>query len=69
MTADITVRKFESSDVDSVIALWNKALPSSQLWNEPKDVICRKLNVNDGRPVTVLDPKREASGGGVFLAH
>ena len=48
MTAVVTVRKFESSDTDSVIALWNKALPSSQPWNEPQDVICRKLNVNDG---------------------
>ncbi len=48
MTANVTVRKFESSDADSVIALWNKVLPSSQPWNEPQAVICRKLNVNDG---------------------
>lgn len=48
MTAEITVRKFESTDADSVIALWNKALPSAQPWNEPKTVICRKLNANDG---------------------
>lgn len=48
MTAGLTVRKFEASDADSVIALWNHALPSSQPWNEPKTVICRKLNVNDG---------------------
>jgi RimJ/RimL family protein N-acetyltransferase len=48
MNANLTVRKFESSDADSVIALWNKALPSSQPWNEPTTVICRKLNLNDG---------------------
>ena len=29
MTANVTVRKFESSDTDCVIALWNRALPSS----------------------------------------
>ena len=48
MSAEFTVRKFESPDADSVIAIRNKALPSSQPWNPPKDVICRKLNENDG---------------------
>ncbi len=48
MTVDITVRKFASPDADNVIALWNKTLPSSQPWNDPKTVICRKVHVNDG---------------------
>ena len=48
MPVDLTVRNFESSDAEGVIALWNQALPDSQPWNDPQDVICRKLNVNDG---------------------
>lgn len=48
MTSDLTVRKFEASDADTVVALWKTALPSSQPWNDPKTVICRKLNVTDG---------------------
>jgi len=48
MTSDVTIRKFETGDADSVIALWHEALPSSQRWNEPKTVICRKLSANDG---------------------
>lgn len=35
MTSDLTIRKFEASDADSVISLWTTALPSSQPWNEP----------------------------------
>ncbi len=47
MIAEIAVRRFAPSDADSVIALWKTTLPSSQPWNEPKTVICRKLAVND----------------------
>lgn len=47
MIAEIAVRRFEPTDAYSVIALWNTALASSQPWNEPKTVICRKLGVND----------------------
>ncbi|MCA9073379.1 MAG: GNAT family acetyltransferase, partial [Planctomycetaceae bacterium] len=48
MTADLTIRKFASSDSGDVIGLWDKVLPSSQPWNEPTWVICRKLSLNDG---------------------
>lgn len=47
MTAEIAVRRFTPPDADSVIALWNTSLPSSQPWSEPKTVICRKLSEND----------------------
>ena len=48
MSVDISVRKFASSDAESVIALWSDALPSSQPWNEPRTIICRKLHQKDG---------------------
>lgn len=48
MTADFSIREFESLDADNVIALWNRSLPSQQPWNEPIDVIFRKINFNDG---------------------
>jgi RimJ/RimL family protein N-acetyltransferase len=48
MTSDLTVRKFEASDAESVIALWSDALPSSQPWNQPRTIICRKLHQKDG---------------------
>ncbi len=47
MTADLTVRQFLSSDADSVVSLWEEALPSSQPWNDPKQAICRKRHRND----------------------
>jgi RimJ/RimL family protein N-acetyltransferase len=48
MASEIIVRRFEPADADGVIGLWRNALPSSQPWNEPTNVICRKLNANDG---------------------
>ena len=43
-----TVRPFQSSDYDAVIALRETALPSSHPRNDPKRAICRKLAVGDG---------------------
>ena len=43
----LTVRQFESSDADAVFSLWQEALPSSQPWNDPIQVICRKRHRND----------------------
>ncbi len=47
MTLDLTVRQFQPADVEQVESLWQEALPSSQPWNESRDVICRKLNGRD----------------------
>ena len=47
MAADVTIRPFQSADADQVIALWGEALPSSQPWNDPRQVICRKRHRND----------------------
>lgn len=44
---DFTVRKFESRDAEQVMRLWQDALPSSQPWNEPGQVICRKKQRRD----------------------
>jgi len=48
MSAETTVRNFEPADGADVISLWNDVLPSSQPWNEPLYVICRKLKADDG---------------------
>lgn len=48
MAAEITVRRFQSSDADAVARLWDAALPASRPWNDPRRVICRKLHADDG---------------------
>ncbi|MCA9121390.1 MAG: hypothetical protein H6822_07765 [Planctomycetaceae bacterium] len=47
MIDSVNIRQFAAHDVENVTALWEKTLPSSQPWNDPKAVICRKLNVKD----------------------
>jgi hypothetical protein len=47
MTAEVVTRRFRSNDAEPLIALWQKVLPSSQPWNEPRDVLCRKMNRHD----------------------
>lgn len=47
MPLNLAVRPFQSSDADAVVSLWEETLPSSQPWNDPKQVICRKQNHND----------------------
>lgn len=48
MSAETTVRAFQPDDGEAVIALWQEVLPSSQPWNDPLWVICRKLKAEDG---------------------
>lgn len=43
MTAELTVRSFQSADADSVIDLWQKALPNRQPWND-KQAYLKHLN-------------------------
>ena len=47
MLADVTIRQFQSTDAASVIALWQRTLPSPQPWNDPSRAICRKRNQMD----------------------
>ncbi|MEP3481926.1 MAG: GNAT family acetyltransferase [Fuerstiella sp.] len=48
MAPDLAVRQFQTSDSESLIALWQNVMPDSQPWNEPKDALIRKLNRGDG---------------------
>jgi len=48
MTQDATtIRQFRAADADSVVALWREAVPTQQPWNEPAEILLRKLNVLD----------------------
>ncbi|MBC8355230.1 MAG: GNAT family acetyltransferase [Planctomycetes bacterium] len=47
MTDELVVRQFQASDTDAVTSLWEEELPSSQPWNDPRQIICRKRQHND----------------------
>ena len=47
MIDELQIRQFQASDVDAVTALWQESLPSTQPWNDPQRVICRKRNQKD----------------------
>ena len=47
MSSDTIVRRFQSNDTASVIALCQQVLPSSQPWKEARGVLCRKMNQYD----------------------
>lgn len=48
MATDVIVRRFQKSDCESLIALWQQVLPDAQPWNAPKESLIRKLNSGDG---------------------
>lgn len=48
MAADTVVRRFQTGDALSLIALWQQVLPDSKPWNDPQDALIRKLNRGDG---------------------
>ncbi len=48
MTFEIVTRQFQTRDAEAVIALWQTVLPSSLPWNDPRNVLVRKLNRYDG---------------------
>jgi len=48
MATDVIVRRFQKSDCESLIALWQQVLPDAQRWNAPKESLIRKLNSGDG---------------------
>jgi len=48
MATEMVVRQFQTSDGESLIALWQQVLPDSQPWNAPKEALIRKLNRGDG---------------------
>lgn len=41
------IRSFQSQDAKPLVALWNEALPSSQWWNQPEEVLDRKTAQKD----------------------
>jgi RimJ/RimL family protein N-acetyltransferase len=47
MTSETTIRQFQTPDAEAVIALWQTVLPSTHPWNDPRDVLIRKLNRYD----------------------
>ena len=61
MTSEIVTRRFQSCDADAVISLWQEELASSQPWNDPRVVLCRKLNRFDNL-VFVAEREREIVG-------
>lgn len=65
MSANTIVRRFQANDVDQLTALWNTVLPSSQSWNDPQQVLCRKLNRYDG---LVFVAERDGAVVGAVLA-
>ncbi len=48
MATDIIVRRFQKSDCESLIALWQEVLPEAPPWNAPKESLIRKLKNGDG---------------------
>ncbi|MHC4880090.1 MAG: GNAT family acetyltransferase [Planctomycetota bacterium] len=65
MASDVVVRRFQPGDGDSLIALWQRVLPDSQPWNDPKTSLIRKLNQGDG---LVLVAERGGSTVGAVKA-
>ncbi len=45
MSGDFTVRPFKAEDEAAAIALWDTVFPNDPPWNNPADVIQRKLTV------------------------
>lgn len=43
----VLIRPFCSADAEQVAKLWSVALPSSQVWNEPRRVMQRKMRARD----------------------
>lgn len=44
MKKDVSVRLYQASDKDDVIALWEAAFPDDPPWNKPVDIIRNKLS-------------------------
>ena len=47
MSDHLNIRPLETGDCQAVADLWREVLPSSNSWNEPTRVICRKRNQQD----------------------
>lgn len=48
MATDVEIRRFQTSDGESLIALWQLVLPDARPWNDPKASLIRKLKRDDG---------------------
>ena len=47
MPAAVSVRRFQSTDFESLVELLQEVLPSTAAWNTPRDALLRKLNRGD----------------------
>ncbi len=45
MTNQVVVRPYETKDASAVVRLWETVFPDDPPWNDPPDVIRRKLTV------------------------
>ncbi len=44
MEKEILIREFNKDDTDAVFKLWKRSFPTDPPWNDPQDVIQRKVN-------------------------
>jgi ribosomal protein S18 acetylase RimI-like enzyme len=54
----ITVRPYEAQDEEAVVELWEICFPDDPPWNEPRDVIRRKMTVQPELLLVALIDKR-----------
>ena len=44
MEIKLNIRQFKEEDTQDVIRLWRKSFPTDPPWNDPQDVVQRKIN-------------------------
>jgi len=44
MEINLIIRQFKEKDTQNVIRLWKKSFPTDPPWNDPQDVVQRKMN-------------------------
>jgi hypothetical protein len=44
MDINLIIRQFKEEDIPDVIRLWKKSFPTDPPWNDPQDVVQRKMN-------------------------
>ena len=44
MDINLIIRQFKEEDTPDVIRLWKKSFPTDPPWNDPQDVVQRKIN-------------------------
>ena len=44
MEINLIIRQFKEKDTQDVIRLWKKSFPTDPPWNDPQDIVQRKIN-------------------------